>query len=235
MYGNGFTIIKWLIYGNVIVLLSACGGTSNIIDIDAKDDVTFPTLETSITINKEKDVSINIRASTSNGKFHQYIPDGKVIVIDGTDIFGPGRVNGDIDLKTLSVGLGSEHLLESHSHKRLDIVGYFGMFSTDMDFSLTDGFSNYRVMDNTKGIFAKLGFSYLFTPSLKATASLSGSVALADIITSSESEIRLDYQLIKHLNVMGGFRWLNLTHSDESDSYINMNFRGPFFGLYVPF
>ena len=52
----------------------------------------------------------------------------------------------------------------------------------------------------------------------------------------NEIDFRLDYQLSEQFKLSGGYRWLNYEYGlEEDESNIEVELRGPFIGLYLPF
>ena len=88
---------------SVLVLLLINGCASNVISIDTRDSVTFSTLETSIPLSKQRKDGIKLRGSRAGGDYSQAVPDGKMIIIEDTQIHGPTDVSGTTDLTYASV------------------------------------------------------------------------------------------------------------------------------------
>jgi hypothetical protein len=219
----------------IIVLMSGCA--SNVISIDAKDSVDFATLETSIPLSKQRGDRIKLRGSRTSGDYSQTVPDGKMIIIEDTQIQGPTDVSGTADLTYASVSYGSEDILSKGGMMphELSFLVYIGVAQTNMDTTLLHEGTTYATNDRTTELYMQLGGAYAVTPSFKAGLSWATSVG-ADLTGISEVDLRLGYLLFSHLEVIGGYRWLEYNYLvEEDDSVIRVRFRGPFIGLNIPF
>ena len=234
MYRSIFHIIRYLAYLMPVILLGSC--SSNVINIDAKDSATFTTLETSIPLSRDDKVRIKLRASQVNGDYSQTVPVGKRIIIDNVDIQGPADVSGTMDLTYGSVSIGGDDIFDGGDalQRKLRTSVFLGVSQTVMDLTLVHEGTTYTTNDRTTELYMQGGMSYGITPSFHAGATYAMSIG-PDLTGISEGDLKLDYSLFKHLQIMGGYRWLEYHYLvEEEDSTIKVDFRGPFIGLYIP-
>jgi hypothetical protein len=226
---------------SVACLLSAC--TGNVIDIHSKDSSTFVTLETSMPVSKGDAIRVKLRTSQVDGSYTQTIPGGKMIVIDGEQIHGEADISGATELSYTSVSFGGfvsfadGDLLKSADKgaKVPRASFYIGLAQTDMDVSLLYENQLYVFLDKTIELYLQIGAAYPLTPFLDAGIFYAMSTG-ADLTGISELDLKLDYALHKHLHLTAGYRWFEYNYLlEEQDSSIQVNFRGPFIGLNIPF
>ena len=235
MYRMGICVVEYFTFFMLVVLMSAC--TSNVISIDSKDRSNFTTLETSVPVSDKMGARLKLRASRAEGVYSQTVPDGKLILIDDIQIRGPTDVGGTTELSYGSISVGSDNILdggEELQHRLLASV-YFGLAQTLMDLTLVHDGATYRINDRTTEFYMQGGVSYKVTPEFYAGGTYAMSMG-PDLTGISEADLRMDYILSKHLQVMGGYRWLEYSYLvQEDDSIVRVEFRGPFIGLYMPF
>jgi hypothetical protein len=226
---------------SVFYLLSGC--TSNVIDIHSKDSSTFVTLETSLPVSKDDAIRVKFRTSQVDGSFTQTIPGGKMIVIDGEQIHGEADIAGATKLSYTSVSFGGSisfaggNLLNSANENATmpRASFYIGLAQTDMDVSLLFENQSYVFLDKTIELYMQFGASYPLAPLLDAGIFYAMSIG-ADLTGIGELDLKLDYALHKHLYLTAGYRWFEYNYLlEEQDSSIQVNFRGPFIGLNIPF
>ncbi len=225
----------------VVSLLSAC--TSNVIDVHSKDSASFATLETSVPVSKDNAIRMKLRASQVDGSYTQTIPGGKLIVIDGEQIHGEADIAGATELSYTSVSfggsvsfVGGELLNSANEDVKVPRASfYIGLAQTDMDVSLIYENQMYVFLDKTIELYLQIGASYPLTPFLDTGIFYAVSTG-ADLTGISELDLMLDYTLFEHFHLTAGYRWLEYNYLvEEQDSSIQVNFRGPFIGLNVPF
>ena len=214
-----------------VTLFNGC--TSNVISIDAKDSVSFTTLETSVPVSSNGLVRVKLRGSRTGGDYSQDVPDGMMILIDDTQIRGPTTVSGSADLTYASISIGVDDTFGSGS--RLKGLGYIGVAQTNMDMMLVHEDTSYFTNDRTTELYMQWGLSYLLAPSLYGGGTMAFSLG-PDLTGIREIDLKLDYAIFEHLELMVGYRWLKYDYLVEDDeSVIRINFKGPFIGLNVPF
>jgi len=221
----------------VLLLFIINGCASNVISIDTNDTVTFSTLETSIPVSKQRGDRIKLRGSRAGGDYSQTVPDGKMIIIEDTQIHGPTDVSGTTDLTYASISYGTDNMFSSQQTEsdKLSLGVYLGVSQTNMDVSLLHEGTTYYTRDRTTEIYFQLGGAYAITPEFNAGLTWASSVG-ADLTGINEVDLRLGYELFSHLEVIGGYRWLEYNYLvEEDDSVIRVRFRGPFIGLNFPF
>lgn len=222
---------------SIMLLLLINGCASNVISIDSNDTVSFSTLETSIPLSKQRGDRILLRGSRTSGDYSQSVPDGKMIIIEDTQIHGPTDVSGTTDLTYASISYGTDNILSSNqtAMEKLSFSAYLGVSQTNMDVSLLHEGTTYSTNDRTTELYFQLGGAYAITPRFNAGLTWASSVG-ADFTGINEVDLRFGYELFSHLEVIGGYRWLEYNYLvEEDDSVIRIKFRGPFIGLNIPF
>lgn len=234
MYSGGakFLIKLWLA---AALVLSGCA--DNVVSIESEDSVTFTTLETSFPIDKKRKLEIKLRGSRTSGEYSQTVPDGKMILIDDVQIHGPTDVNGSTDLTYASVSIGSNDFFtgtgQAEGKWRPSV--FLGVAQTNMDLTLVHAGNTYKTSDRTTEMYMQWGVLYEFYPAFSGGGSWAVSLG-PDLTGISEIDLKLHYALFKHLEIMGGYRWLEYNYYvEEDESIIHIDFRGPFVGLSVPF
>lgn len=229
MHNTRLHIVGYLTYLMLIMLMSAC--SSNVISVDAEDSTTFTTLETSIPVSKDDSVRIKLRVSRANGDYTLAVPDEKRIVIDNIDILGPTDVSGTMDLTYGSISIGGDDIFQ----EKFRFGVYVGLAQTVMNLTLVHEDTTYRTSDRTTELYMQAGLSYAITPSFYGGGDYSMSFG-PNLTGLFEFNLKLDYELFKHLHIMGGYRWVDYHYYvEEEESSIKIKLRGPFAGLYIPF
>ena len=153
-------IVRSFLYIVVAVTIAAC---TRVININVKDEVSFPTFETSFAPSENSKNRIKIRASQASGNFSQTVPNGKVIRIEGTDIAGPTVVQGTTDLTYYSISFGRNVLLKRRGSKRNMPSGNFyliwdaGLAQVGMDLALDNEATRYNASENATEIYGRVG------------------------------------------------------------------------------
>ena len=227
-------ILRWLLCIQAVMLLNACA--DNVISIESEDSVTFTTLETSFPVNSQGNLKVKLRGSRTSGDYSQTVPDGKMILIEGVQIRGPTGVNGSTDLAYASASIGTDDMFDTPGmESKLRGLMYVGVAQTNMDLTLIHEGTTYQNNDRTTELYMQVGMNYEISPSLYGGGTWAFSLG-PDFTGISEIDLKLEYALFKHLEVMGGYRWLKYNYYvEEDESIIHINFRGPFIGLSVPF
>lgn len=235
MYRVVTLVISWLLCVFAVMLLNACA--DNVITIESEDSVTFTTLETSFPISRQNNLRVKLRGSRTSGDYSQAVPDGKMILIDDIQIRGPTDVSGSTDLTYASVSIGSDDMFTQNDMKPKKLRGlvYLGVAQTNMDLTLIHEGITYKTNDRTTELYTQMGLSYEIASSFYGGGTWAFSVG-PNLTGISELDLKLNYALFKHLEIMGGYRWLKYNYYVEDDeSIIHIDFKGPFIGLYVPF
>lgn len=217
-----------------VTLLNACA--DNVISIESEDSVTFTTLETSFPVNRQETLKVKLRGSRTSGDYSQTVPDGKIILIENVQIRGPTEVNGSTDLTYASVSIGTDGVFDNPAMvPKLRGLVYVGVAQTNMDLTLIHEGTTYTSNDRTTELYMQLGMDYEIVPSLYGGGTWAFSLG-PDLTGISEFDLKLNYALFRHLEVMGGYRWLKYNYYvEEDESIIHVNFKGPFIGINVPF
>ena len=229
------SVTHYLLAVVALQLLSAC--SSNVISIDAKDSTTFTTLETSFPLGEEENLRLQARVSKANGDYTQSVPDGKLIIINGDQIYGPTEVSGTTELTYGSVSIGFEDSFAA-TYTHIEDAGghiYFGIAQTHMDYTLEHQGTVYQNADRTTEFYWQLGFYVEVIPKLRVGAT--GAMSLGPDLTGiSELDFRLGYALFENLEMFGGYRDLKYEYLvEEDESIVVIEYNGPFIGLNLPF
>jgi hypothetical protein len=230
----GLKVSRWLLCVLAAMLLNACAG--NVVSIESEDSVTFTTLETSFPVNRQETLKLKLRGSRTSGDYSQTVPDGKMILIEDVQILGPTEVNGSTDLTYASVSIGTEDIFKNTGmESKFRGLLYVGLAQTNMDLTLIHEGTAYSSNDRTTEMYMQLGMDYRIAPALYGGGTWAFSIG-PDLTGISEIDLKLNYALFKHLEVMGGYRWLRYDYYvEEDESIIHVDFRGPFIGLNIPF
>lgn len=230
----GLKVFRGFICLFAAMLLNACSG--NVVSIESKDSVTFTTLETSFPVNSQETLKVKLRGSRTSGDYSQTVPDGKMILIEDTQIRGPTEVNGSTDLTYASVSIGTDDMFNNPGMaSKWRGLMYVGIAQTNMDLTLIHEGTTYTSNDRTTELYMQVGTDYEIVPSLYGGGTWAYSLG-PDLTGISEIDLKLNYALFKHLEVMGGYRWLKYNYYvEEDESIIHVNFKGPFIGINVPF
>lgn len=235
MYRTFLLVIRCLLSVFIAILLSSCA--DNVISIESEDSVTFTTLETSFPVSSKNNLRVKLRGSRTSGDYSQAVPYGKMILIDDIQIRGPTNVRGSTDLTYASVSIGTDDMFAQYDMTPENLRGlvYLGVAQTNMDLTLIHEDNTFTTNDRTTELYMQMGLSYRIAPSLYGGGTWAFSVG-PDLTGISELDLKLNYALFEHLEIMGGYRWLKYDYYVEDDeSIIKIDFNGPFIGLYVPF
>ena len=227
-------VFMWLLSLLATMLLNACSG--NVVSIESEDSVTFTTLETSFPVNRQETLKVKLRGSRTSGDYSQTVPDGKMILIEDVQIRGPTEVNGSTDLTYASVSIGTDDMFNNPGmESKLRGLMYVGVAQTNMDLTLIHEGTTYTTNDRTTELYMQVGMDYEIVPSFCGGGTWAFSLG-PDLTGISEIDLKLSYAVFKHLEVMGGYRWLKYNYYvEEDESIIHINFKGPFIGINVPF
>lgn len=227
-------MVRYFLYIAAIIVNVAC--TSNVVDIDAKDNVSFGTFEASFPLSEQQNEQIKIRASKASGNYAQTTPSGKLVIINGSQINGPAEVQGTTDLAYYSVSYGKDILFkdffydENNSPRDLYGIWGIGIAQTDLDFTLLHGGNRYRVSDKTTQLFGQVGLRYPITKSFSGSVTLGLGIG-KNFNSISEYDLLFNYQLARKMGIIGGFRRVEYNYFVKNESDINVTFTGPFVGV----
>lgn len=211
------------------------GGCARTVDIDARDEVNFAQLEGSIPLSEDGSLRLRVRGASADGDFDQTLDSDERVVFDGTRISGAAELDGEIDIDYYSVAVGKDR-------KYLDtVVGtwlssfYVGVEQTDFDLTLEGRGNRISESDSSTAIYFQYLLDYVVRDDLEiglgAAVSIDGDDAF-----SSEFDLRLEYAVYRQFRLVGGYRWYDFRFEpDESDSELEVEFRGPFLGLNLAF
>lgn len=220
------------------MFVTACSTTNVVQDIKPSGDVTFSTIESTYPVAKylDGDLKIKVRASKTSKLLGQSLAPGKEIEVGSQTIYGPTKVSLDTELTFLSIGMGYETRLFDMGLDNWTGIFYWGISQADINLTLGNQGSSYDLDKTNTELFAQFGFSYKATSSLNFEAFYQfGSGGLV-CCYYDDSELRLRYQLLKHLEVLAGYRWLNYEYfKPTSYSDLKIDFWGPFAGINIPF
>jgi len=201
------------------------------VSIQVDDSTRFTQLAGSFPLNEETSTRLRFRWSEVSGEDDQRLDTGELIRLGNTDILGPTVVDLDLDLTYYSLAIGSEGEMQDG----FKLVSYMGISQTNFDFTLTESGNRLDRSDKTTELYLQIGFSSEITKSLNL--GFTGAFSIGrDISGISEIDLTLDYELMDSLVLSGGYRWFKYEYaSGDQDSNLEVEFTGPFIGLYLPF
>ena len=221
----------------LLVIPMICIGC-NVRNIDVDDNVSFSNLEASLLLTENDHLRIRMRGSKASGEYSQTVSAGDLIRIENTPIFGPVEINGTTDVTYFSLAIGREFTGGEFGSKETRIINYIGVAQTNLDFTLRDAGTTYRVDDSTTELYLQYGLAYAISDSVELGFTLATSSDF-DGSGMNELDLNLHYKLLKQLRITGGYRWFEYSYGakqeDSNDSEISVDFTGPFIGLDFPF
>ena len=212
-----------------LTLASGCVSTVN---IDAEDTTRFSNLSASVPINGDENTRLRFRATRVDGSFDQDLEFGERIRLEDSAINGPALVDGELDLAYYSVAIGGGR---NFGREGFRTETYFGISQTRFDLELESADRRLQAEDDTVEFYMQWAAIAPINESLDFGFSWALSVG-REFSGISEIDLFLEYGLAEHLAVTGGYRWFEYQYdSDDYDSNLEVDFRGPFLGIRVPF
>ena len=214
-----------------IVLAVLATGCASTVSIDIDDSTRFTQLAGSVPLSDDSPLRLRMRWAEVSGEDDQRLDSGQTIRLDDTVISGPALVGIDLDLTYYSIAVGGELELQDG----LNLISYYGISQTEFDFTLTESGNQLSRNDDTTELYFQIGISAGVGNGLDL--GLAGAFSLGrDFSGISEIDLTLDYELLSSLVLSGGYRWFKYNYSTAgADSDLEVDFTGPFIGLYLPF
>jgi hypothetical protein len=225
--------------GRLLVLLLAAPLTVacvNVVSIDAEDSVNFANIEVSMPIGDDDAMRVRFRGAGTSGEFSQDLDLDERIQVDESRIGGPARVEGEIDLDYYSIAFGWDRSQLGVSSGKFYSSSYFGLAQTNFDLTLegSEG-RRFQTSDDTVELYMQYGIYHALTDSLDIGFSWAISLG-RELSGISEIDLKMEYELYRQLRISGGYRWFDYSYGiDDDESSLEVNFRGPFVGLNLPF
>ena len=217
-----------------VAALAFASGCANVVSIDAEDRTRFAHFEVSAPLGNQDPWRLQLRASSSDGKFEQSLESFERIEIDNASVFGPATVAGEIDLVYYSIAVGAADASQPRAGE-LHGAYYVGVAVTEFDLELDDGVTRYTDRDGTTELYLQFSFDYGIGDSLEFGLAWAGSIG-PDLSGISELDLELGWRLAGPLRVAGGYRWLEYIYAEKDDeSHIEVDFRGPYLALGLAF
>lgn len=214
-----------------LVLAVMATGCTNTISINVDDSTDFKQLAGSIPLGEDSATRLRLRWAEASGEDDQWLDTGEHIRLGSTDISGPTLVDIDLDLAYYSLAIGGEAEVDD----RLKLITYLGISQTDFDFTLTGSGIRTDHSDRTTELYIQAGFARGVSESLDVGLTAAFSLG-RDFSGMREIDLTLDYELLHGLVLSGGYRWFKYEYTIvDGDSNLEVDFRGPFIGLYLPF
>lgn len=216
-------------------LLASASGCVNVVSIDAEDSTDFAQLEASAPLDASGPWRIQLRASTSDGRFSQSLDSGERIEIGDQSIAGPASVAGELDLAYYSIAIGSATSGAKPLTGELRGGYYFGIAITEFDLILDDGTARFDESDGTTELYLQASLDYGINDSFGFGFAWAGSFG-SDLSGISEIDLELGLALAGPLRLSLGYRWLEYNYAEKDDeSHIEVDFRGPYVALELAF
>ncbi len=169
-----------------------------------------------------------------DGSFDQFVASDTRIEADDGSIEGPADVDGDVDLTYFSIAYWSEYSNDGASGG-LDAGYYLGLAQTNFDLEMDSNGRTFEIDDSSVELYLQYVMSLYLQESLQAGLSWALSLG-TDFSGIREIDLFLDYEVASQLRIVGGYRWFDYVFEDDSnESGIEVEFRGPFLGLRLPF
>ncbi|MDC1286611.1 hypothetical protein N8198_01870 [Gammaproteobacteria bacterium] len=228
----GMSMSKLLVLLLTTQLTAAC---VNIVSIDAEDSVEFANIEASAPLSDDDDKRIRFRGASTTGEFSQFVAGDKRIEIDDERLGGPVDVDGEIDLDYFSIAIGWDRFHNGASPGTLRSSYYFGLAQTNFDLALEGAGKRLRASDDTVELYFQVGLHHAHSASLDIGFSWAVSLG-RELSGISEIDLQVEYEFYRQLRLSGGYRWFEYSYGlGDDESHLEVDFRGPFLGLNLPF
>jgi hypothetical protein len=215
-----------------MTLASGCAGTVN---IDAEDTTGFSDLSASMPLAGDAGTRLRFKATRVDGSFDQRLDAGEHIHLENFTFDGPDLVDGELELTYYSIAIGGGRNYGYSGSEGPRTETYLGISQTSFDLEMESGNRRLQADEDTIEFYAQ----WLAIAPINDSLDFGFSWALSlgrDFSGISEIELMLEYDAAEHLSITGGYRWFEYNYdSDESDSNIQVDFRGPFIGIRIPF
>lgn len=210
------------------MLVAACSST---VDINVDDSTRFSQFAGSIPLGGKSSNRLRLRWAEVDGESDQRLNDGQFIRTGDTVIAGPTVVEVEADLTYYSVAIGSE----VETGNNLKSIIYYGISQTEFEYTLAESGTRVSRNSDTTEFYFQLAVAGEIAESLEL--GLSGAFSIGREFSGiSEIDLTLDYELMSSLVLSGGYRWFDYRYSTAgTDSDLEVDFNGPFIGLYLPF
>ena len=231
-----YRIHRWI----TRLLLPCCiallvNGCTRTVDIDARDDVNFAQLEGSIPLSEDGSLRLRLRWASADGEFDQRLDPDERVAFDGERISGPADLDGRVDIDYYSVAVGKDRKYQGAASGTWVSAFYLGIEQTEFDLTLEGRGDRISASDSSSAIY----FQYLLDYVVRDNLDIGLGVAISidgDQAYSSEFDLRLEYAVYRQFRLVGGYRWYDYRFEpDESDSDLEVEYRGPFFGVNLAF
>lgn len=218
----------------LLLLLASVGGIAacaNVVSIDADDSVSFSNFEASMPPGADSATRLRLRGSKVDGAFAQSLDSDERIRTGDANIEGPTSVEGDLELAYYSLAIGWDSSSPGLTADDLRQRFYLGLARTDFDLVLADAAERFRGRDHTTELYLQYGLRHAVSDSF--ALGLDWAVSLGREFSGiREIDLALDFRLLRQVHLAGGYRWLDYVYAEEeSESDIEVDFRGPFIGL----
>lgn len=215
-----------------LALVNACVSTVN---IDAEDETRFSSLAASLPIRGEDQLRLRFKATRVDGGFDQRLDGDERIRLDGSSLSGPSEVDGSIDLAYYSIAIGGGRNAGRNSAAGFRTETYFGIAQTRFDLELENDTGRLELNDDTVELYLQYAAFAAISESVDFGFSWAFSLG-RDFSGISEIDLLLEIEATEHLLITGGYRWFDYQYdSDDENSNLEVDFRGPFLGIQIPF
>ncbi len=219
----------------LILIIPMTGACVSVVSIDIDDSVSFRNIEASFPLSDGNPGRIRIRGSDVNGELNQFVDSSERIQIDDTIIFGPTDVGGEINLTYFSIAYSWDKIDGELYPGAVRTSFYIGLARTYFDLIVENAGTAFQTDDDTTELYLQYGLYNAVSNSLEIGLTWALSIG-RDLSGINEIDLKLDYEFFKQLKITGGYRWFDYAYGlKEGESNIEVDFRGPFIGLNMPF
>lgn len=220
---------------SLLPCLTLAGGCVSTVNIDAEDTTRFSDFSASLPVNGDLNNRLRFKATRVDGSFDQRLDPDERIRLEDSTFNGPDLVDGDLELTYYSVAIGGGRNYPNTGRGGLRTETYLGISQTSFDLEMQSGNRRLQADDDTVEFYMQWAAIAAINETLDFGFSWALSVG-REFSGISEIDLMLEYDVTEHLSITGGYRWFRYEFdSDLDDSNIEVDFRGPFLGIQVPF
>ena len=216
-----------------LLLLQGCSST-NVVNLEGSDSVTFNELRVSFPVSKQdENERIKIRVTGESGEFQQEIAEGKIVDFENFQLTGPDLVSATTSVTTASISYG--RVGEALREKFL-LSAFAGISRTNFEIDLesASGLAT-GVRNKSFEVYVDLGIYRMFSPFLTGglEAAFSRNLSLSGV---TEWGAVLKFRPFRQMEIIGGYRWFKYDYfTTDFDSGIIVELKGPFIGIDLSF
>ncbi len=215
------------------LFLAACSST-NVVNLEGSDTVSFNELRASFPVSKEDaNERIKIRVTGASGDFDQEIAEGKIVDFEDFQLTGPDRVSAKTSVTTASISYGR---VGETLRQNFLLSAFAGVSRTNFEIDLESASGLVTgVRNKSFEVYVDLGVYHVFFPYLTASleAAFSRNLSLSGM---TEWGAILKFRPFRQMEIVGGYRKFKYDYfTADYDSGIIVELSGPFVGLEFSF